>query len=383
MVHSEYEPPTGAFLPMYGADVRPYLINPPIPRVPFGVMGLEPGFFPRAPPRRFRMAQILVSARDLPLLLSDPSCPPLRIDGVVDTNFARNYLAQSEPVPFDQGRRIFHEIRPLPIHIAPLVAREGMQEEGKSLDNPIIVDECLSAPIERIPSGNSSVKRGREQEETASSSCANLQKLEARQSDSCLPAKKRRNSPASDEEMNPGPVTTENISKTTAAAKSREPRTRANLAPRFFPEHLMEILSVPELRDILHWLPDGEAFVVANTQKFESYVLPHHFQQNVKYASFTRKLNRWGFRQILKGPKSGSFFHKSFCRDKPLLCLTMTCCRASSENVNKKKKTSSQLKFQNVSSYDQVSKKEDDPSNDKVDGLRMLSSVADEVDGST
>ena len=44
-----------------------------------------------------------------------------------------------------------------------------------------------------------------------------------------------------------------------------------------------------------------------------------------KFASFTRKLYRWGFRQISRGPDQDSFFHMNFRRDEPHLCDELVC----------------------------------------------------------
>lgn len=42
------------------------------------------------------------------------------------------------------------------------------------------------------------------------------------------------------------------------------------------------------------------------------------------HSSFTRKLNRWGFSRVARGPETGAYFHKLFRRDKPDMCLQMT-----------------------------------------------------------
>jgi HSF-type DNA-binding len=55
--------------------------------------------------------------------------------------------------------------------------------------------------------------------------------------------------------------------------------------------------------------------------------LPKFFKQS-KFTSFTRKLNRWGFIRVTRGPQTGSYFHKLFQRDHPELCLQMRCQNA-------------------------------------------------------
>ena len=42
------------------------------------------------------------------------------------------------------------------------------------------------------------------------------------------------------------------------------------------------------------------------------------------YASFTRKLFRYGFRQIAKGPDADSFIHINFRRDHPQFARAIT-----------------------------------------------------------
>lgn len=48
------------------------------------------------------------------------------------------------------------------------------------------------------------------------------------------------------------------------------------------------------------WLPDGKSFVVRHPDDFTRKVLPKFFKAT-KFSSFTRKLYRWGFRQVNRG----------------------------------------------------------------------------------
>jgi hypothetical protein len=91
-----------------------------------------------------------------------------------------------------------------------------------------------------------------------------------------------------------------------------------------FPQRLMEMLADETISDSIAWLPHGRSFLVLNPTKFTDEVLPRYFGA-CKFASFTRKLYRWGFRQISKGPDAESFFHRLFRRDEPLLCDDMIC----------------------------------------------------------
>ena len=102
--------------------------------------------------------------------------------------------------------------------------------------------------------------------------------------------------------------------------------TPASMRPKIsrFPQRLIEMLADETITDSISWLPHGRSFLVHNPAKFTDEVLPKYFGA-CKFASFTRKLYRWGFRQISKGPDQDSFFHKNFRRDEPELCDEMIC----------------------------------------------------------
>ena len=57
-----------------------------------------------------------------------------------------------------------------------------------------------------------------------------------------------------------------------------------------FPQRLMEMLDDEVVPDAMWWAEEGKAFAM-DLSKFGD-VLQHHFQAT-KYASFTRKLNKW------------------------------------------------------------------------------------------
>jgi hypothetical protein len=87
-----------------------------------------------------------------------------------------------------------------------------------------------------------------------------------------------------------------------------------------FPLKLMEILnSKYNFSDIIRWSENGTSFQVIDPNKLCETVLPLYFPgEKVKYPSFTRKLNRWGFRQISRGPDGGAFFHEVSCSSNEL-----------------------------------------------------------------
>ncbi|KAL7530962.1 hypothetical protein ACHAWF_003579 [Thalassiosira exigua] len=134
-------------------------------------------------------------------------------------------------------------------------------------------------------------------------------------------------------------------------------RAQAQPAPaakESFPLRLHALLADPSVRDVISWLPHGRSFVVLRPDVFATRVLPLYFAPEGsnslnakaatvigkdgnlqvkdlaargvhKYPSFTRKLNRWGFRQISRGSDAGAFCHELFRGDQPELCRGMVC----------------------------------------------------------
>lgn len=122
-------------------------------------------------------------------------------------------------------------------------------------------------------------------------------------------------------------------------SKSTKKATQSSCSREIFPQRLMRLLSDFTISDIITWLPHGKSFVILQPEYLAENILPRYFPESAsganksksnscKYPSFTRKLNRWGFRQVTRGPDSGAFHHKLFCRDQPELCLQMICQRS-------------------------------------------------------
>jgi hypothetical protein len=77
-----------------------------------------------------------------------------------------------------------------------------------------------------------------------------------------------------------------------------------------FPEKIMRILSFSEFAHVIRWNADGTEFCIF-PQSFSETVLEPHFQ-GTKFQSFTRKLNRFGFKRILdedRYPKGTFAYH--------------------------------------------------------------------------
>mmetsp|Transcript_41673 Transcript_41673/g.63090 ORF Transcript_41673/g.63090 Transcript_41673/m.63090 type:complete len:394 (-) Transcript_41673:185-1366(-) len=86
-----------------------------------------------------------------------------------------------------------------------------------------------------------------------------------------------------------------------------------------FPSKLHQIMSNPEFRDIITWLPHGRAWKMLNRKAFEEKVIPMYFR-HCRYASFMRQVNGWGFNRIARGPDTNAYYHEMFLRGMPELC---------------------------------------------------------------
>jgi len=97
-----------------------------------------------------------------------------------------------------------------------------------------------------------------------------------------------------------------------------------------FPERLMELLMNGTVKKAMWWLPGGEAFaLVPNT--FYEVVLAKYFQ-GTKFESFTRKLNRWGFKRLSgQGVPKGTiaYYHKMFKKEQQDLMKKMRSGKSS------------------------------------------------------
>mmetsp|Transcript_2068 Transcript_2068/g.3945 ORF Transcript_2068/g.3945 Transcript_2068/m.3945 type:complete len:708 (+) Transcript_2068:165-2288(+) len=91
-----------------------------------------------------------------------------------------------------------------------------------------------------------------------------------------------------------------------------------------FPAKLHEIVSNPEYRHIIGWMPHGRSWIIVNKDLLIKYVLPTHFTSN-KFESFNRQVNGWGFKRFHgEGPDHRSYYHELFLRGRPDLTSMMT-----------------------------------------------------------
>jgi len=72
-----------------------------------------------------------------------------------------------------------------------------------------------------------------------------------------------------------------------------------------FPVKLVQMVTLAESEAVkekgvacIAWLSHGKAFVIRDPKEFTRTILPKVFKNCKKYPSFTRKLYRWGFRQL-------------------------------------------------------------------------------------
>ena len=83
-----------------------------------------------------------------------------------------------------------------------------------------------------------------------------------------------------------------------------------------------KIISDPKNYHIISWLPHGKGFSIHDKQRFATEILPYHFE-GAKFTSFTRRLKRWNFERVSRGPEMGAYYSKFFIRGKPELVPRM------------------------------------------------------------
>ena len=94
----------------------------------------------------------------------------------------------------------------------------------------------------------------------------------------------------------------------------------------------MSILCNEKYNNIISWSTDGRGFMIKKKRIFSDEILPIYFSRNLKYASFIRRLSRWGFQRIRRGPNMGLYHHPLFRKDNFELCLKMHCVQKNPKN---------------------------------------------------
>ena len=94
---------------------------------------------------------------------------------------------------------------------------------------------------------------------------------------------------------------------------------------------LFQMLNDPDIQHITSWQRHGHAFDIHDKDAFVEKVLPLYFPYsrskvaNAKYTTFTRKLNRYGFKLMNRGKLAGGYHHPLFHRDRPELAKGIAC----------------------------------------------------------
>ena len=104
------------------------------------------------------------------------------------------------------------------------------------------------------------------------------------------------------------------------------------------------------------WLPDGKTFIIRDPEEFTRKVLCKFFKAT-KFSSFTRKLYRWGFRQVNRGigPDDPIIFgNEYFQRDKGELMANMRSVTAAS--TRKQEKSSLQIALAQRAQLEEVNR---------------------------
>jgi hypothetical protein len=93
-----------------------------------------------------------------------------------------------------------------------------------------------------------------------------------------------------------------------------------------FPWKLHEMLDnadVEGFSDIVSWLPGSmDSFKVHQPRVFVEGIMPRYFKK-IKFKSFRRQINMWGFERIKGGAGKGGYRHSSFIRGMPSRCCLM------------------------------------------------------------
>ena len=120
------------------------------------------------------------------------------------------------------------------------------------------------------------------------------------------------------EESEPAGKSPESIIEVNKSAKTTSGRRHT------FPDKLMDLLNSGDFTSSMSWLPHGNGFCL-HPDVFVKETLPKHFE-GTKFESFTRKLNRWGFKRTAgeDAPEDAfAYSHPLFKRDCPELCAGM------------------------------------------------------------
>ena len=102
-----------------------------------------------------------------------------------------------------------------------------------------------------------------------------------------------------------------------------------------FPEKLMQAMMEYGDEEAVAWLPDGKSFVIVNPELFCNEVLSRFFKES-KYASFVRKLHRWGFVRLTSGTGTDCFHHPGFQKNRKEMAGRIVCAPRGDKDKHEK-----------------------------------------------
>jgi hypothetical protein len=120
---------------------------------------------------------------------------------------------------------------------------------------------------------------------------------------------------------NPAPTTTAGSIETRIKHSKKQEKKKKS---KTFPDKLMQALMESSDEEAVAWLPDGKSFVIVNPDAFCTEIINNTFKDS-KYASFVRKLHRWGFVRLTSGTGTDCFHHPMFQRNRKEMAGKMTC----------------------------------------------------------
>ena len=83
--------------------------------------------------------------------------------------------------------------------------------------------------------------------------------------------------------------------------------------------HMLSDVDAKGLTDIVEWQPHGRAFIIIEPRELHTNILPLYFK-SIKWSSFQRQLNIYGFSRLTCGVDRGCYYHPKFLRGRPELC---------------------------------------------------------------
>lgn len=126
-----------------------------------------------------------------------------------------------------------------------------------------------------------------------------------------------------------------------------------------FPETLFDVISLEEHAHVISWLPHGRGFIIHDKQRFASMILARYFD-GAKFTSFTRRLKRWSFVRVPRGPELGAYYNKNFIRHQPELVQKMRYRMDGKFEEGKKNGEEKKSEDEEKKSEDEAEKSEDE-----------------------